>query len=109
MASLPSTLSTAPIQLGVISKLAESTLNSVTDVTDKVVKEHRSRDRPLGNSAHYQPPPGLRTINHHTLIVDLKAIPYPLGDPTMKSTSLQFGDKDMVGDHVGDQALLKSR
>ena len=42
-------------------------LNSMIDVIDKDVKEHPAQDRPLGDTAHYRPPPGLRTINQHPL------------------------------------------
>ncbi len=54
-------------QLGVVSKFAEGALDSVVDVIDKDVKEHRSQDRPLGDATRYRPPPEHRTIDHHPL------------------------------------------
>ena len=99
MATLPSPVSSAPLSL-VISKLSEGALNSIIDVIDKDVKEHRSQDRPLGDATCYWPPPGHRTIDHQPLSMAFQPISYPTSGPPIKSTSLQFADKDVVGDHV---------
>ena len=87
-------------QLGVISKFAEGALDSIVNVIDKDVKEHQSQDRPLGDATCYRPPPGHGTIDHHPLSAAFQPISYPTSGPPIKSTSLQFGDKDGVGDHV---------
>ena len=54
-------------QLGVISKLAEGTLNPTVLVIDKDVKEHWSQEGPLGDASHHQPPSGLRAIDNNLL------------------------------------------
>ena len=87
-------------QFGVISKLAEGALDSIVDVIDKDVKEHRSQDRPQEDTARYWPPPGHGTVDRHPLSVSFQPISYPTSGPPIKSTSLQFGDKDVVGDYV---------
>ncbi|XP_048790014.1 uncharacterized protein LOC125688256 [Lagopus muta] len=94
-------------QLGVVSKLAEGALNSLIDVINKDVKEHRSQDRPLGDTTCYRPPPGHRAIDHHPLSAAFQPIAYPSGRPPIKSTSLQFGDEDVVGDHVKGLAQVQ--
>ena len=94
-------------QLGVVSKLAEATLNSVLDVTDKDAKEHRSQDRPLGDTACYWPPPGQRTINRHILPAAFQPIPCPSAGPPIKSTSHQFGDRDVAGNNVKGLAQVQ--
>ena len=42
-------------QIGVNSRLAEGALNPIISVTDKVVKEYWTQDRPLGDTNCYQP------------------------------------------------------
>jgi len=66
------------IQLGVISKLAESTLDATLCVTDKDVEEHQSHDGPLGDTTYDWPPPGLRAIDLNPLTVVIQPILYPL-------------------------------
>ena len=40
------------------------------------------------------------TIDHHPLSVAFQLVPYPPSGLPVKSTSLQFGDKDVMGNHV---------
>ncbi|KAK4827087.1 LOW QUALITY PROTEIN: hypothetical protein QYF61_014189 [Mycteria americana] len=40
------------------------------------------------------------TIDHYPLDATIQPIPYPLNSPPIKSISLQFREKDVVGDHV---------
>ena len=84
MASIPTNGTT---HLGVISKLAAGALDPIISVTDKDVKEYQSQDRPLGDTTHYWPLPGHRTIDHHPLSLAFQPIPYPPGGPAIKSTS----------------------
>ena len=51
MASLPSIVSTAPLSLGVISKLAEGALDPAVCVIDKDVEEYQTQDGALGDTA----------------------------------------------------------
>ena len=41
-----------------------------------------------------------RTIDHNPLVASSQPIPNPLNSPSIKSTLLQFGEKDMVSDRV---------
>lgn len=87
-------------QHGVISKLAECALNSIICVTDKDVKKYWAEDRPLGDGPHHWLSSLHRAIDNNPLAVTFHPIPHPSSSPPFKSTSLQFQDKDTVGDHV---------
>ena len=47
-----------------------------------------------------QPPPSHRTIDHNPLAVSSQPIPNPSNSPSIKSTLLQFREKDVMRDHV---------
>ena len=87
-------------QLSVICKLAEGALDPIIYVTDKDIKQYWSQDRALRNTTHHWPLLGCRASNHHFLGVAFKPILYPLNGPPFKSISLQFGDQDVIWDHV---------
>jgi len=89
-----------PNQLGVISKLAEGALNPIIYVIDQDVKEYWTQDRPLGDTTSYQNSSGHKAIDHNPLTVTIQPIPYPPNSPPVKSTFLQFSDKDVVRDHI---------
>ncbi|KAK4807049.1 hypothetical protein QYF61_018390 [Mycteria americana] len=40
------------------------------------------------------------TVDHYPLDATIQLIPHPLNSPSIKSISLQFREKDVVGDHV---------
>jgi len=69
-------------------------------VIDKVAEEYRSQDEALRDTTHEGPAPGHRAIDHNALAVAMQPIIYPLNSPPFKSTSLQFRDKNVVGDRI---------
>ncbi|KAK4808881.1 hypothetical protein QYF61_007996 [Mycteria americana] len=87
-------------QLGVVGKLAEGALNPTVHVTAKDVKQCQSQHQPLRNAACHCSPPGHRAIDHNSLSATIQPIPYPPSGPSVKSTSLQFRDKDVVRDSI---------
>lgn len=87
-------------QLGVISKLAEGAPNLIIYVTDKDVKGYRSQDGSLGVTAHALCPGGSQFIDDNPQAAAFQLTPYPPSSLPFKSISLQFRDKDVVGDHV---------
>ena len=84
-------------QLGAFSKLAEGALSSTTDVLKSTGSKKDPWGIPLIASLHLE----------HPLSVAFQPIPYPPGGPPIKSTSIQFGDKDVVGDHVKGLAQVQ--
>ncbi|KAK4816210.1 hypothetical protein QYF61_013448, partial [Mycteria americana] len=76
-------------QLGVICKLADSALDPTVYVIDEDTKQSWSQYGPLRDTS----------VDHYSLDVTIQPIPYPLNSPPIKSISLQFGEKDVVGDH----------
>ncbi|KAK4827398.1 LOW QUALITY PROTEIN: hypothetical protein QYF61_017803 [Mycteria americana] len=78
-------------QLGVICKLAEGALDPIVNVTDEDIKQHWSQYGPLRNTT---------SVDHFPLDVTIQPIPHPLNSPPIKSLSLQFRKKDVVGDRV---------
>ncbi|KAK4827563.1 hypothetical protein QYF61_019187 [Mycteria americana] len=95
-------------QLGVVGKLAEGALNATVHVADKDVKQHRSQYRPLRNATRHWSPLGYRAVDRNSLSVTIQPIPYPPSGPSVKSTSLQFRDKDVVWDSVRCFAQVQS-
>ena len=87
-------------QLGVICKLAKGVLNPIVYVVDKDIKQYQSQDRPLRDTTRYWPPPGHGDIDHHSLGATFKPISCPLNGPPIKSISLNFGDQNVMWDHV---------
>ncbi|PKU41222.1 hypothetical protein llap_8474 [Limosa lapponica baueri] len=75
-------------QLGVVSKRAEGALDPTVYVIDEDTEQYQSQYRPLGDT------------NHYPLDVTNQPIPHPLNSPPIKPTSLQFREKNFVGDHV---------
>ncbi|KAK4816932.1 hypothetical protein QYF61_025428 [Mycteria americana] len=67
-------------QLGVICKLAEGALNPTVCGADEDIKQYWSQYGPLRDTT--------------------RPIPHPPNSPPIKSISLQFREKDVVGDHV---------
>ncbi|KAJ7399479.1 testosterone 17-beta-dehydrogenase 3-like [Pitangus sulphuratus] len=88
------------IQLYVICKLAEGTLNPTVCVIDKDIKEHQSQDRALRDTIRHQPLRGYRVINHSSLSASIQPIPYPLNSPPLKSKFLKFGVNDATRDRI---------
>ncbi|KAK4818846.1 hypothetical protein QYF61_020065, partial [Mycteria americana] len=78
-------------QLGVICKLAEGALDLAVNVIDENTEQHWSQYGPL---RHTTP------VDCYPLDATIQPIPYPLNSPPIKSVSLQFREKDVVGDHV---------
>ncbi|KAK4832883.1 hypothetical protein QYF61_026433 [Mycteria americana] len=77
-------------QLGVICKLAEDALNPTVYVTDEDIKQYWSRHGPLMDTT---------SVDHYPLDATIQTIPHPPNSPPIKSISLQFREKDVVGDH----------
>ncbi|KAK4808555.1 hypothetical protein QYF61_009858 [Mycteria americana] len=78
-------------QLGVICKLAERALHLSVNAIDENIGQHRSQHGPLRDNT---------PIDCYPLRVTIQPIPYPLNSPPIKSISLQFRGKDVVGDRV---------
>ncbi|KAK4818851.1 LOW QUALITY PROTEIN: hypothetical protein QYF61_020070 [Mycteria americana] len=78
-------------QLGVICKLAEGALDLTVNVIDENTEQHWSQYGPLRDTT---------PIDRYPLDVTIQPIPYPLNSPPIKSVSLQFREKDVVGDCV---------
>ncbi|KAK4828658.1 hypothetical protein QYF61_000376 [Mycteria americana] len=83
-------------QLGVICKLAEGALNPTVLVTNKDVKQHWSQYWPLRNATRHWSPLGHQAVDCNSLSATIQPIPYPPSGPSIKSTSLQFRDKDVM-------------
>ncbi|KAJ7428245.1 hypothetical protein BTVI_01097 [Pitangus sulphuratus] len=69
-------------------------------VIEKDIEEYQSQDRTLRDTTHHQPPPGHRAIDHNSLVVSIQPVPYLSNSPSIKSMSLQFGDKDIMWDCI---------
>ncbi|KAK4824907.1 LOW QUALITY PROTEIN: hypothetical protein QYF61_021422 [Mycteria americana] len=78
-------------QLGVICKLAESALNLAVYVIDENIEQHWSQYGPLRDTT---------SADRYPLDATIQPIPCPLNSPPIKSISLQFREKDVVGNHV---------
>ncbi|KAK4825444.1 hypothetical protein QYF61_027474 [Mycteria americana] len=87
-------------QLGVVSKLAEGALSPTVHVADKDVKQCQSQYRPLRNATRHWSPLEHQTIDCTSLSVTIQPIPYPPSGPSVKSTSLQFRDNDVMQDSI---------
>ena len=105
MAPPPSYCVHCTTHLGVISKLADGTLNPTVYLIDKDAELYWSQDSPLGDITCDQTPHGHRAIDNSPLAMSIQSIPY--------SASLQihlppiFRDKDVVQDHVEDIAQIQ--
>ncbi|KAK4831295.1 hypothetical protein QYF61_016765, partial [Mycteria americana] len=66
-----------PARLGVICKLAESTLNPLIQITDKDIKQDRPQNRALGNTACDRPPPAFNSAHHNSLGSATQPVFYP--------------------------------
>ena len=101
MASLPSTVSTAPLsQLGVICKLTEGALNALIQLISKDIKQDRPQHRPLGNTTRDRSQAGFNAIHHHSLGTALWPVPYPKKGIPVQATGSQFPQENTVRDHV---------
>ncbi|PKU40563.1 testosterone 17-beta-dehydrogenase 3-like [Limosa lapponica baueri] len=87
-------------QIGVICKLAEGALDPTVYVIDEDIEQYWSQYRPLRDTTCHQPPSGHRAIDHYPLDATIQMIPHPLKSSPIKSISLQFREKDMVGVHI---------
>jgi len=76
------------IQLSVISKLAEGTLNPTVYVIDKDAEEHLFQNGPLGGTTQHQPPTGHRPIDHNPPSVTFRSVIYLFNCPVFKSIPL---------------------
>ncbi|KAK4806258.1 hypothetical protein QYF61_013402 [Mycteria americana] len=85
-------------QLGVFCKLAEGALNPTVYVVDEDIKQDWSQYGPLRDTTRYWFPLGHWAIDRNSLDAAIQPIPYPLNSPPIKSLSLQFREKDVVGD-----------
>ncbi|KAK4820330.1 hypothetical protein QYF61_023563 [Mycteria americana] len=87
-------------QLGVICKLAEGALDAPVCVIDEGIEQHWSQYGPLTDTTRHRSPSGHGAVDHCCLDVTIQPIPHPLNSPPIKSLSLQFREKDVVGDRV---------
>ncbi|KAK4830334.1 LOW QUALITY PROTEIN: hypothetical protein QYF61_010098 [Mycteria americana] len=78
-------------RLGVICKLAEGALDLAVNVIDENIEQRWSQYGPLKDTT---------SVDRYPLDATIQPIPYPLNSPPIKSVSLQFREKDVVGDHV---------
>ncbi|KAK4824175.1 LOW QUALITY PROTEIN: hypothetical protein QYF61_011472, partial [Mycteria americana] len=78
-------------QLGVICKLAEGALDLAVHVIDENIEQHWSQYGPLRDTTF---------VDRYPLDVTIQPIPYPLNSPPIKSVSLEFREKDVVGDRI---------
>ena len=68
--------------------------------TDEYIKQCWSQQGPLRDTTCHWHPFGHWTVGHYSLDATIQTIPYPLNSPPIKSISLQFRKKDVVGNHV---------
>jgi len=87
-------------QLGAVGKIAEDALSPTVHVADKDIKQHRPQHRPLRHNTCHWSPPGHRAFDCNSLSVSIEPVPYPTSGPSVKSTSFQFRDKDIMRDSV---------
>ncbi|KAK4830182.1 hypothetical protein QYF61_008973 [Mycteria americana] len=87
-------------QLGVICKLAEGALNPTVHVIDEGVKQYWSQYGSLRDTTCHPSPSGHGAVDHYCLDATIQPIPPPPNRPPIKSVSLQFREKDVVGDCV---------
>ena len=71
------------------------------------IEKHQSQNRPLRGTTHHWPSLGYIAIDQHSLGATFKPTPYPLNGLPTKSISLQFGDQDVMWDHVKDLTELQ--
>ncbi|KAK4832304.1 LOW QUALITY PROTEIN: hypothetical protein QYF61_021703, partial [Mycteria americana] len=78
-------------QLGAVCKFAEG-------VIDEDIKQYWSQYGPLRDTTHHLSPSEHWAVDHYLLDVTIQPVPHPLNSPPIKSISLQFREKDVVGD-----------
>jgi len=100
MASLPSTVSTAPLSCCHQQTFWRYTRSHSIYVIDKDVEENQSQDWHLGDTTCHQRPPGRMSIDHSTLAAIIQLILYPLNSSIFQCIFLQFSNKDVVWGHV---------
>ena len=69
-------------------------------VSDKDIKERRSKDRSLRDTTRDQPPAGHWAADNSPQATTIHPLLCPSNSPAFKSIPLQFRDKDAVGNHV---------
>ena len=87
-------------QLAVICKLAEGAPDLAVCIIDEDIKQYWSKYGPLRNTTCHWFPSGHWSVDHCPLDVIIQLIPQPNKSLPIKSISLQFREKDVVGDHV---------
>ena len=92
---------------GVPRKLAEGALNLILDVINKDFEEYQSQNRLLEDTAHHQLHLDIEPLTTTPLSAAFQPFPYLLDSPPFKSISLQFRDKDVLGDHVKGLAQVQ--
>jgi len=102
MVSLPSIVSTAPLNL-----VSSVNLLRVHYVFNTDVEEHWCQDGPLGKTTHDQPPPGHRATDNNSLAATIQSTPYPPNSLPFKTIPLQFRGKDVACDHVEGLAQVQ--
>ncbi|KAK4828525.1 hypothetical protein QYF61_026947 [Mycteria americana] len=88
------------IQLGVVSKLVEGALDPTVYVIDEDIKQYWSQYGPLRDTTCHQYPSEHGAVDHYPLDATIQSIPHPLNSPSIRFISLQFREKDVVGDLV---------
>jgi len=69
-------------------------------VIDENVKQHWSEYRPLRANTCHRSSFGHRAVDHYSLVATIQLIPHLLNSLPIKSLSLQFIEKDVLGDRV---------
>ncbi|GAB0185610.1 mitochondrial enolase superfamily member 1 [Grus japonensis] len=87
-------------QLGIVCKLAESALNPTVYVIGEDIKQYWSQYGPLRDITCHRSSSGYQAVDRYPLDVTIQTIPHTLNSPPIKSISLQFREKDVVGDCV---------
>ena len=67
---------------------------------DKNIQHHWSQYGPQQNPTCHWCPFGYQAFDHYPLDMTIQSIPHPPNSPPIKSVSLQFREKDVMGDHV---------
>jgi len=90
-----------------ICKLAEGAVNPIVYVIGEDIKQYWSQDRPLRDTTHHRLLPGHGAIDHHSLGVVFKPIPYSPNGLPLKSISFQSGDQGVMWDHIKSLAEVQ--
>ncbi|KAK4825904.1 hypothetical protein QYF61_003399 [Mycteria americana] len=89
-----------PTQLGVTCKLTEGALDPFVQIIDKDIKQNWPQHRALGNTTCDQPPTGVNSIHHHSLVPATQPVFYPVKSTPVQAMSSQFLQENAVGNHV---------